>query len=146
MHAFRHSLSLLLIAMAVVLGGCATTAEQKPTKTVYHFNEGLEQASNGLRNIRNHLDADPTAQIAVVTHSNGIDFLLEGARDKNGNPYDAIVDDLVAKGVVFKVCNNTLVARKIDKKRVIAGASIVPSGVAEIARMQSQEGYVYLKP
>jgi len=34
--------------------------------------------------------------------------------------------------VEFRVCNNTLVSRKIDKGRVIPQATIVPSGVAEI--------------
>ncbi len=66
-----------------------------------------------------------------MTHGPGIDFLLEGAKDKNGNPFDAIVDTLQAKGVEFRVCNNTLVSRKIDKGRVIPQATIVPSGVAE---------------
>jgi intracellular sulfur oxidation DsrE/DsrF family protein len=44
------------------------------------------------------------------------------------------------------VCNNTLVTRKIDKSKVIAEASIVPSGVAEAARLQAREGFVYLRP
>jgi len=29
---------------------------------------------------------------------------------------------------------------------VIVDATIVPSGVAEIGRLQAKEGYVYLKP
>jgi intracellular sulfur oxidation DsrE/DsrF family protein len=37
-------------------------------------------------------------------------------------------------------------SRKIDRKRVIPEATIVPSGVAEVARLQSQEGYAYIKP
>lgn len=138
--------SLVLIAVAANLAGCATTAADKQVKTVYHLNEGLEQASNGLRNIRNHLSADPSAKIVVVTHAKGIDFLLEGVKDKNGNPYDAIVDDLASKGVEFKVCENTLTSRKIDKSKVIPTASIVPSGVAEVGRLQTREGFVYLKP
>jgi len=147
-----HSLAkpftwLFLLAAALGLAGCATSGgSAQPVKVAYHINEGLDQATAGLRNIRNHLAADPGAKIAVVTHSKGIDFLLDGARDKNGNPYDAIVDELVAKGVEFKVCNNTLVSRKLDKSKVIPGATIVPSGVAEIGRLQAREGYVYLKP
>ena len=34
-------------------------------KTVYHFTNGLEEASRGLGNIRNHLAADPGAKITV---------------------------------------------------------------------------------
>jgi len=53
---------------------------------------------------------------------------------------------LQAKGVEFRVCNNTLVSRKIDPKKVLPGAKIVPSGVAELAKVQAKEGYVYVKP
>ncbi|MFP5419220.1 MAG: DsrE family protein, partial [Gammaproteobacteria bacterium] len=62
------------------------------------------------------------------------------------NPYEPMVQGLKAKGIDFRVCNNTLVSRKIDPKTVLPEASIVPSGVAEIGRMQAKEGYVYLKP
>lgn len=124
----------------------AKTKKKQPVKVVYHINEGLEQASNGLRNIRNHLTADPTAKIVVVTHFKGIDFLLDGAQDKNGNPYDAMVDELSMRGVEFRVCNFTLQGRNIDKSKVHPEAKIVPSGVAEVARLQAAEGFVYLKP
>lgn len=142
----KKLLSLCLVPAVLALTGCAGTTEQKQVKTIYHINEGNEQATAGLRNIRNHLNADPGAKIVVVTHSKGIDFLLEGAKDKNGNPYDAIVDDLAGKGVEFRVCNNTLNARKLDKSKVIMSATIVPSGVAEVGRLQTREGFVYLKP
>jgi hypothetical protein len=128
------------MALASAAGG------EVSSKVVYHVNEGVDKAVPALRNIRNHLDAEPKAKIVVVTHGPGIDFLLDGAKDKNGNPFDATVDTLQAKGVEFRVCNNTLVTRKIDKGQVIPQASIVPSGVAEIGRLQAKEGYVYLKP
>ncbi|GAB4165266.1 MAG: DsrE family protein [Rhodocyclaceae bacterium] len=137
--------ALRLLACWIALAAASAFAAGG-VKVVYHFNEGLEQATNGLRNIRNHLSADPSAKIVVVAHFRGIDFLLEGAKDKNGNPYDAIVDDLVSQGVEFRICNFTLLSRKIDKARIHPEAKIVPSGVAEIARLQSQEGYSYLKP
>ena len=72
--------------------------------------------------------------------------MLDGAADKNGNPYNITIEELMAMGVDFRVCNNTLVSRKIDPKTVIPGAKIVPSGVAELAKLQNSEGYVYIKP
>ncbi|WP_333840204.1 DsrE family protein [Pelomicrobium sp.] len=114
-------------------------------KVVYHINDS-ENAMAALRNVRNHLDADPKSKIVVVTHGKGIDFLLEGAEDKNKNPYQVTVQTLKERGVEFKVCNNTLVARKIDKSKVIPEADIVPSGVAEIGLLQAKYGFVYLKP
>ncbi len=114
-------------------------------KVVYHVNLGNEQATDALRNISNHLAVDPTAKIVVVTHSAGVDFLLEGAEDKNGNPYSGPVAALAAKGVEFRVCKITLERRKIDPKKVIPEAKLVPSGVVEVTKLQ-QEGYAYLKP
>ena len=131
------------LAVVAFLG--LSTAALAETKAVYHVNDSAE-ASAAMRNIKNHLDADPTAKIVVVTHSKGIDFLLEGATDKKGNPYNISVEELQAKGVDFRVCNNTLVSRKIDPKTVLPNAHIVPSGVAELAKLQAKEGFVYIKP
>jgi uncharacterized protein len=115
-------------------------------KVVYHVNTGVDTASAILGNVRNHLDADPKAKITVVTHGPGIDFLLDGAKDNKGREFSGMVSDLSSKGVQFRVCNNTLLARNIDANKVLMEAKIVPSGVAEVARLQAKEGYVYLKP
>ena len=138
-----------------LLGGCMTISSTRteaaagtsaPVKTVYHLTNGLDEAQRGMGNNRNHLAADPSAKIIVVTNGNGIEFLLDGAKDRNGNPFEVTVQDLKSRGVDFRVCNNTLVVRKIDRSKVIAEASIVPSGVADAARLQAREGYVYLRP
>ena len=136
-----------MFVAAVLVGwfsiAAAATDEEK---VLYHINDSTV-ARAALANIRNHLNAtEDKVKIVVVTHGNGVDFLLEGAQDKNGNPYNIAVEELMAKGVDFRVCNNTLKARKIDPRTVLQGAKIVPSGVAEIGRLQSKEGYAYLKP
>jgi intracellular sulfur oxidation DsrE/DsrF family protein len=129
---------------AAALGAAAAPGD--PVKVVYHVNEGNEQATQAIRNIRNHLSVDPKVKIVVVTHAAGINFLLRDAQDKNGNPYEVAVQDLVSKGVEFRVCNITLTSRNIDPKQVIDEAKIVPSGVAEVSRLQFREGYAYIKP
>ena len=134
-----------LLLLCATLGMAAAIAAEREEKVVYHINDSAV-ASAALANIRNHLNASPKAKIVVVTHGPGIDFLLEGAKNKTGNPYDAVVQELVNRNVEFRVCNNTLESRKIDKKDVIPEATIVPSGVAEVARLQIQEGYAYIKP
>lgn len=146
--ATRLWLGLAAVAAAVGFSGCATTTTQPAKmqeKVVYHFNDS-STATAGMNNIKNHLSAAPDAKIVVVTHGKGVDFLLDGAADKDGNPYNIKVEELAAKGVDFRVCNNTLVSRKIDPKTVLPQGKIVPSGVAEIGRLQAKEGYVYLKP
>lgn len=138
------------LLFAAVLGvsapALAQAAPAQPIKVVYHMSDGIAQAARAVNNIRNHLAADPTAKIVVVTHGPGIDFLLEGATSQPGQSFAGAIGDLAAKGVEFLVCNNTLVARKIDASKVAMEARVVPSGVAEVARLQAREGFVYLRP
>ena len=115
-------------------------------KTVYHLSEGIPQASRAIQNIRNHLSADPTSKIVVVTHGLGIDFLLQGATNQMEQPFAGAVGELAAKGVEFRVCNNTLNSRKIDPAKLLLETKIVPSGVVEVAKLQAREGFVYLRP
>jgi uncharacterized protein len=141
------SLAGVMVAGALLLGGCATdiTASVHPDKVVYHVNESAN-ATAALRNIGNHLDVNPQAQITVVTHALGVDFLMSGAKDKNGNPYNVAVETLVGRGVTFDVCEITLKSRKLDRKQFIPESVFVPSGVAEIAKLQARGGYAYIKP
>lgn len=141
---YRAFLALLLIGCALQLN--AAIAADQPIQVVYHLTGGIDEAARAMGNVRNHLKADPSAKIIVVGNGAGIDFMLDGAKDANGNPFDATIQDLESQGVAFRVCNNTLVARGIDKSRVVSEAKIVPSGVAEVARLQAREGHVYLRP
>nr|MDP2191735.1 DsrE family protein [Rhodoferax sp.] len=143
---FKRSIFLVLAAVAAIgLSGCASTGSGGPVKAVYHINDSVN-ATAVMRNVGNHLEVDPTAKIVVVSHAQGVDFLMTDAKDKNGNPYNITVEQLSAKGVTFDVCEITLKSRKIEKTQFIPEAKFVPSGVAEIAKLQAREGYVYLKP
>lgn len=137
-------MAFTLVLASWVLGVSAHASEA--IKVVYHMSEGIPQASRAMNNIRNHLAADPTAKIVVVAHGLGIDFLLEGATNQMEQPYAGAIGDLASKGVEFRVCNNTLVSRKISPDRLVMEAKVVPSGVAEVARLQAKEGFVYLRP
>lgn len=139
-------LRILLAAAVTSLAFTASAAPGDAVKVVYHVNEGVERAPQMIRNIRNHLTADPKAKIVVVTHAAGINFLMKDAKDTNGNPFEVAVQDLNGKGVEFRVCLFTLQQRNIEKKALIDDVVYVPSGVAEVSRLQSQEGYAYLKP
>ncbi len=138
--------NLLLAAVLLGVAGCASLTGGGQDKVVYHINEGLGQASNGLRNIGNHLEVNPNAKIVVVSHAQGVDFLMKDAKDKNGNKYEDIVERLKMRGVQFDVCEITLRNRKLNKGQFIADATFVPSGVAEVTRLQQREGYAYLRP
>ncbi len=135
-----HGLTALMLALSF------GSVQAQDIKVAYHVNTGVETAAGILGNVRNHLNADPSAKIVVVTHGAGIDFLLDGAKDSKGREFSGMVSDLSAKGVQFRVCNNTLISRNIDASKVSMEAKIVPSGVSEVARLQAKEGFVYLKP
>ena len=132
----------LLLAAALMSASLAWA----DIKVVYHLSEGIPQASRAINNIRNHLAADPKTRIVVVTHGLGIDFLLDGATNQMEQPFAGAIGDLASKGVEFRVCNNTLVSRKIAADKLVMEAKVVPSGVAEVAKLQAKEGFVYLRP
>lgn len=143
----RRTALLAGLALALPMSTIAQTAAAGD-KVVYHIDNAALQATKGLRNIRNHLDVAPDTRIVVVTHAEGVDFLLEGAKDKN-NPnidYAPLVSALVARGVKFEVCEITLKNRNLDKKAFVMDAEFTPSGVVRAARLQTREGYAYLKP
>ncbi len=148
----RYGVLASVIVAAGLAGSLVTAATSDikspigPDKVVYHISDTEQQTKLALQYIRNHLEVNPKAKIVVVTHALGVDFLREGLRDKNGNPYNVPVEDLDFRGVRFLVCGITLRERKMKQSDFIPEAKFVPSGVAEIARLQQREGYAYIKP
>ena len=138
-------LRLLAVFSALWLVAATSFAQDK---VVYHIDDYETQATKGLRNVRNHLDVAPETKVVVVTHANGVDFLMEGAKDKK-NPnidYASLVSALKARGVRFEVCEITLRSRNLKKDQFTMDAEFTPSGVARIGQLQSREGYAYIKP
>lgn len=131
-----------LIALVLAASSLGAWAQDK---VVYHIDDAAAQALKGLRNIRNHLDTDPSAQVTVVTHANGIDFLMEGAKDRNESPYAGTVAALVNRGVKFEVCEITLKNRNLKREQFIQEADFTPSGVVRLTKLQLQ-GFAYIKP
>lgn len=133
-----------LAAGSMVLAMAASLAMAQDT-VAYHINDTAEQALGGLRNVKNHLDVDPGAKITVVTHALGVDFLMEGAKDKNGSLFAGPVAALKARGVNFEICEITLANRNLKKSQFILEADFTPSGVVRLAKLQKQ-GFAYIKP
>jgi intracellular sulfur oxidation DsrE/DsrF family protein len=138
MQTFRQ----LTIAALLCLAAAAASAQDR---VVYHFDNTTAQGLKGLRNLRNHLDVDPAAKITVVTHAEGVDMLLEGAKAANGTEYAPLVSALKSRGVAFEICEITLKNRELKKDQFIQEATFTPSGVVRIAKLQAQ-GSAYIKP
>lgn len=132
----------LLAVLSLALAPAFAAAQDK---VVYHINDASAQALGGLRNAKNQLDTEPSTQITIVTHANGVDFLMHDAKDRNGNEYEIAVQELVRRGVKFEVCEITLKNRQLKKDQFIAEAGFTPSGVVRITKLQGQ-GHAYLRP
>jgi intracellular sulfur oxidation DsrE/DsrF family protein len=118
-----------------------------PSQVVYHIDDAESQGVKGLRNIRNHLDIALQTKIIVVTHANGVDIMMEGAKDKkNGIEYAPLVGALKSRGVRFEVCEITLKNRNLKKDQFVLDTDYTPSGVVRVADLQSQERFAYIKP
>lgn len=131
--------------LAALVLALAATAAWAQDRVVYHFDSAATQGLKGLRNMRNHLDTDPAAKLTAVTHAEGVDMLMEGAKAPNGSEYAPLVAALKARGVVFEVCEITLKNRGLKKEAFIQEADFTPSGVVRLARLQ-KEGFAYIKP
>ena len=135
------SIARNICALTLSLASAVAWAQDR---VVYHVDNATVQGLKGLRNIRNHLDVDPGARITVVTHADGVDFLMENAKDANGGAFAGPVAALVARGVRFEVCEITLKNRNLKKEQFIQEADFTPSGVVRITKLQKM-GYAYLR-
>jgi len=146
----------ILGILMVLSAGCATMSSAEKQKVVYHVNYNDEKTLGAaMRNIQNHInavcpkgDATPCSDkldVKVVMHGKGLDLL----KIANTNPdMQSKVASLKSQNVGFQVCANTLKGKKINYKNDLYDVSekdIVPSGVAELAKLQ-QQGYAYIKP
>lgn len=143
-------ISSLLLALVLSFSGTFAFANSgyERQSVVYHVNYNDAKRSIGaMRNAQNHINAlgEDNYEIRFVLHGNGVELLREVA---NSSPDAAArIDSLRNQGVNFDICANTLRGRKIELSELYFAdeSDIVPSGVAEIGKLQ-QQGYVYLRP
>ena len=154
---------LIIILMSMCLLMTATVQANErygKQKVVYHINyDNPKQQAGALRNIQNHINAvgAENLDLKVVLHGNGLALLLEPdslaklKKFKHANADETMtarIDSLKNQGVNFNVCANTVRGRKVDVENDLYNvdkSDIVPSGVAEVARLQAM-GYAYIKP
>ena len=140
------ALMLLLVPYAQAQGSDRYGTQ----KVVYHINspggETNRYYKGSMRNVQNHINAVGAAnlELAVVMHGNGLGLVQEAVDDLE---LQQVIASLKGQGVEFLVCNNTLVGRDIsvDDLYDVWEDDIVPSGVAELSRLQGM-GYTYIHP
>lgn len=154
-------LSAFLISLCMLMTTVTHANERYgKQKVVYHINyDNPKKQAGALRNIQNHINAvgAENLDLKVVLHGNGLALLLEPdslaklKKFKYANADDTMtakIDSLKDQGIEFNVCENTVKGRKVDVDTDLYNVEkkdIVPSGVAEVARLQ-QMGYSYVKP
>jgi intracellular sulfur oxidation DsrE/DsrF family protein len=163
MKSISRTLSAAVIAGSVLVLAAAMPAAAEESsydkqKVVYHVNYyGAKEEEAALRNVQNHVNAvgAENIEVQVVLHGDGLAMLLypdsvEGTKMKEGNANDDMqsrIAGLKEQGVKFKVCANTLTGRGVEKDDLydVDDTDIVPSGVAELSKLQGQ-GFTYIKP
>jgi intracellular sulfur oxidation DsrE/DsrF family protein len=162
MQRFTLALTTALLLATLTCIPFSVTADERygKQKVVYHINYDSPKKQKGaLRNIQNHINAvgAENLDLKVVLHGNGLALLLEPdsleklQKFKHANADDELtakIDGLKSQGIEFNVCENTVRGRKVDPDNDLYDVDkkdIVPSGVAEVARLQSM-GYSYIKP
>lgn len=150
-----RKLTLFAVAAVFALGAAfagATLAQAaEKQKVVYHINytggDKDKMYKAALGNIQNHINAVGAANLdlKVVMHGDGLGILMNARENED---LKKRINSLKNQQVSFEVCENTLKGRKIDYTRDLFDVQkedIVPSGVAELARLQHM-GYAYIKP
>jgi intracellular sulfur oxidation DsrE/DsrF family protein len=144
----------LIAALLAALSLPATAAESGyygRQKVVYHINQpgGADDKAYimAMQNVRNHINAVGAAniEVKVVMHGDGLDMLKSA---KTNNRLQMSITDLKSQNVGFLVCDNTLKGRNINPDTDLFDVyrdDIVPSGVAELSRLQHM-GFTYIRP
>jgi hypothetical protein len=148
-------LTLVVATALLVFTAMSALAEQTERygkqKVVYHINSdgGTDSKAykGAMGNIQNHINAvgAENIDVKIVMHGDGVGLLMAA---KDDSTIQTIIGSLKSQNVGFQVCNNTLEGRKIsynDDLYDVWAEDIVPSGVAELSRLQ-QMGYTYIKP
>ncbi|WP_101297661.1 DsrE family protein [Halegenticoccus soli] len=113
-------------------------------KTVFHVSSpDPGDQRHALANAANLWADDavsaPGDEIVVVANGGGVRMFVEGAA---ADP--EMVAALAERGIAFRACSNALRGAGKTAEDLLEGVEAVPSGVGELARLQS-EGFGYVK-
>ena len=151
----RYIVGLSFILLLAAISATGAAAGPAPAgyyadqKVVYHNDGGPDNPAyfrKLLNNLRNHVAAlgKEHVEIRVVDHSDGVMMFQDATTDQK---LAQAIDARKADGVRFLICQNTLDERKIDWHTLygVTEQDIVPSGVAELVRLQMM-GFTYVHP
>jgi uncharacterized protein len=153
----------LVAAVVIVASACVHVqmknddfATSSASESAYQFQKVVYQNSGGLpddrayflrvlRNIGAHVAAtEGNVEIRLVSFSGGVKVFQQAKTDPE---LAKAIDAAREKKVRLLVCRNTMRALNLSVDDVygVTESDIVPSGVAELARLQGM-GFVYIHP
>jgi uncharacterized protein len=134
----KNKLSLLVLILLASFS--VVHAQKKGHKIVFQLATDAEKEHGSLtRQLNNVLNYWPDAKIVVVVHSAALEFMMN-----EKSTVKPAVEELMAKGVTFAVCQNTMKRKQVTEDQIIKGAIFVPVGIAELVIKQEQN-YKYIK-
>lgn len=126
---------VLLVGVAL-----AEAKAQESPKIVMHLQTADTLVHKSVVNqITNMKKEIPDAQVAVVCHGPGMDFLL-----KTNAEYVSKIEKLKLKDVTFIGCQFTMKQKNIKPEDLVPFAQTVPYAMVDIVKKQ-QAGWIYVK-
>ncbi len=107
---------------------------------IFHVDE-VNRWGLTLRNVQNLLSSEESLKIEVLANAEAVRlFTLPDQLDTLQD-----ITKLAQSGVTFAACMHALATYQITREQLPAFVTVVPVGVLELARRQT-EGYAYIKP
>lgn len=108
-------------------------------KVVFHIDE-MAKWSLVLSNAKNILaDLGENVEVVVLANAEAVKGYLESSE------FDGPIQELMDEKVRFVACRNALKANEISVDQLMEKMNVVPAGVSELVKLQSQ-GYAYVRP
>lgn len=135
------SLSVPALAQQSKKPQVQSTQVQNTHKVVVQLSSADTLEHKGLMNNLKHLKEGwgDSVLVEVVVHGPGIDLVTKGKSTQ-----EQAMQAMMAKGVKFVVCRNTMKQKNITEEQIISNVGFVPMGIGEIIQKQEQ-GWSYLK-
>jgi intracellular sulfur oxidation DsrE/DsrF family protein len=115
----------------------------KTYRVIFHLDEDSEEKINEVFNNLRNLIADlgqENVEVELLTNGKGV-MAMRRENESNG----LRIRNLARQGVKFAVCANSIRHLKIDPDELAPEAEIVPAGVSELVKKQS-DGWAYIRP
>lgn len=136
----NNEMKKFALAFTLLLFGFIASAQHAQHHLVLHLTSADSMVYKGLFKNLHHLKEGfgDSLQIEVVMHGKGVDLMYKNTSFKTQ------IDKWVSKGIVFVVCENTLMERQISKTDILANATFVKMGIGHLIKRQ-EEDWSYVK-